>query len=211
MLFISKSLVDMADDHELAFVLGHEMAHAVCCHYAEELSLVHYASCVMGHAAQALAKLVVFPFSSDPQAEQEQQLEEYFYHYVRKQLPAAQTHEFEADTIGQRFAVTACFDRFAYRRWITKMESPEKKPSGRFEVREMSDELKAYAETMDDKGEFKALPEWMQLYLQRKQYWVSRHPSWADRRVKLESNLFEMFALHRSNNCHTNPYVPPTV
>ncbi|XP_009991876.1 PREDICTED: metalloendopeptidase OMA1, mitochondrial [Chaetura pelagica] len=120
-VFVFTGLLDTVSDiHQLSFILGHEIAHAVLGHAAEKASLVHFLDFL------SLIFLIMIwaicPRDSLAVVGQwiQSKLQEFMF-----DRPYSRTLEAEADKVGLQFAAKACVDVRASSVFWQKMELVE--------------------------------------------------------------------------------------
>lgn len=121
-------LVGARDDSALAFILAHEMGHALCRHGAEKatLQLLSSAADAASWAAAVLAGADYFggAFTAAALAGAESAVT------LAVTLPNSRDMEREADLVGVRLMARACFDPNGAARAFRKIEAARRSPNG---------------------------------------------------------------------------------
>lgn len=195
-IFISKKMCDYLDDDELAFLLGHEMAHVLICHYAESLSLKHYFMHTIGNMLVIMQERM--HYTEEKMAEKA----DWWYNYIfLKLMPSKYDLEMEADYVGLLFSTKACFDRVAYKRMIDKWDTGVNElPGGRYFTYKGA-ELRAHELQMADFSRFQYLPNSIQNYFLTQDYYETDHPDWRFREAYMDKFMNQMTEEHRKAGC----------
>ncbi|CAF0951098.1 unnamed protein product [Brachionus calyciflorus] len=121
-VFVYSGLLDFVDnDDELAFVIAHEMAHAILQHTAETMSQLR----LLDIFSIGLSFLFWGFLPADWSAILMESLSNQFHKYYYE-LPYSRKLEKEADLVGMQLAARACFDiRYSPQFW-TKMKISSK-------------------------------------------------------------------------------------
>ncbi|KAM5323729.1 metalloendopeptidase OMA1, mitochondrial isoform 1-T5 [Glossophaga mutica] len=104
-VFVFTGLISMSDIHQLSFILGHEIAHAVLEHAAEKASVVH----LLDFLGLIFLTMIWAVCPRDSLAILGQWLQSKLQEYLFSR-PYSRTLEAEADKIGLQIAAKACVD-----------------------------------------------------------------------------------------------------
>nr|XP_056701143.1 metalloendopeptidase OMA1, mitochondrial [Euleptes europaea] len=114
-------LTAVSDIHQLSFILGHEIAHAVLGHAAEKASLTHF----LDFFSVILLTVIWAVCPRDSLAVLGQWIQAKFQELLFDR-PYSRTLEAEADKVGLQFAAKACMDVRASSVFWQQMELAEK-------------------------------------------------------------------------------------
>lgn len=120
-VFVFTGLLDAVSDiHQLSFILGHEIAHAVLEHAAEKASLVHF----LDFLSLIFLTMIWAICPRDSLAVVGQWLQSKLQEFMFDR-PYSRTLEAEADKVGLQFAAKACVDVRASSVFWQQMELAE--------------------------------------------------------------------------------------
>ncbi|XP_077641457.1 metalloendopeptidase OMA1, mitochondrial isoform X2 [Lonchura striata] len=120
-VFVFTGLLDAVSDvHQLSFILGHEIAHAVLEHAAEKASLVHF----LDFLSLIFLTMIWAICPRDSLAVVGQWIQSKLQEYMFDR-PYSRTLEAEADKVGLQFAAKACVDVRASSVFWQQMELAE--------------------------------------------------------------------------------------
>ncbi|XP_025890497.1 metalloendopeptidase OMA1, mitochondrial isoform X2 [Nothoprocta perdicaria] len=120
-VFVFTGLLDAVSDiHQLSFILGHEIAHAVLEHAAEKASLVHF----LDFLSLIVLTMIWAICPRDSLAIVGQWIQSKLQEFIFDR-PYSRTLEAEADKVGLQFAAKACVDVRASSVFWQQMELAE--------------------------------------------------------------------------------------